>query len=463
MSAQTLPFVHGSVSCPGPYPVRFFLVRFVAFFALLALVNYVIVPGDAGWFGVNPTPFLLIPVLLGVRYGFSAGLSAGLLTVLLLVVGRYVAGQGITLTEHRYTLISFPLLGVLLGQVSEGLQRCGLQLEKEGEELRRENRRVHAEKELLVLSRQDLQQRLEFHGAEADSLEEQLEEDLGEDLGEAVETCSDFVPSDLLAALARITHAGSAALYEVPLESRAAALVRVASLGDSAHFPEHLLRDDHQIVAESLARNCFLVQKTLLQNPPSRRSGYLAAYPITNGADRATTHVLIVQDVPFNNLQPGAFEMMKSVCDRRIGSPAPSLHDEARHRSIDQYEFYAAMEAAVTTHTKYAAPSTLVRVPFDFDDVMAPAESFRDLLELLPHRTLLSNSHEEGRRSVLFLLPANSDPVVRDALRDLFRDFVEELGLGREYAPHFVMTAPGESPQQLWGKLVAVGQDVSFR
>ena len=125
MSAQTLPFVHGSVSCPGSYPVRFFLLRFVAFFALLALVNYVIVPGDAGWFGVNPTPFLLIPVLLGVRYGFSAGLSAGLLTVLLLVAGRYVAGQGISLTEHRYTLISFPLFGVLLGQVSEGLQRRG--------------------------------------------------------------------------------------------------------------------------------------------------------------------------------------------------------------------------------------------------------------------------------------------------------------------------------------------------
>jgi hypothetical protein len=459
MSAQTLPLVHGSVSCPGSYPVRFFLLRFVAFFSLLALVNYLIVPGDAGWFGVNPTPFLLIPVLLGVRYGFSAGLSAGLLTVLLLVAGRYVAGQGISLTEHRYTLISFPLFGVLLGQVSEGLQRRGLQLEKEREELRRENRRVHAEHELLVLSQQDLQQRLEFLGTEADSLDEQLEEELEE----AVETCSDFVPSDLLAALARITHAGNAALYEVPPDSRAAALVRVASLGDSAHFPEHLLRDDHQIVAESLARNCFLVQKTLLENPPSRRPGYLAAYPIINGADRSTTHVLIVQDVPFNNLQPGAFEMMKSVCDQGSGSPARPRHDEVRHRSIDQFEFYAAMEAAVTTHTKYAAPSTLVRVPFDFDDGVDPAESFRDLLEVLPHRTLLSNSHEEGRRSVLFLLPANSDPVVRDALRDLFLDFVEELGLGREHAPHFVMTAPGESPQQLWGKLVAVGQDVSFR
>ena len=94
---------------------------------------------------------------------------------------------------------------------------------------------------------------------------------------------------------------------------------------------------------------------------------------------------------------------------------------------------------------------------------MDPAGSFRDLLELLPQHTLLSNSHEEGQRSLLFLLPANSDPVVRDGLRDLFFDFVEELGLGREHSPHFVMTAAGQSPQQLWGKLVATDQDVSFR
>ncbi|MCH2063608.1 MAG: hypothetical protein MK194_07775 [Roseibacillus sp.] len=454
MSVQTLPFVHCSGSCPGPHPVRFLILQFGALFALLAVVNYVVVPGDAGWFAANPTPFLILPVFFGIRYGFSAGFGAGLLTVLLLVAGRHVAGQGISLSEHRYTLIAFPLLGGFLGQLLKGLHRRGSGLKEESEHLRRENRLVHAERKLLMLSRQDLQQRLELHGVETDPMDEELEK--------LVETGHELVPSDLLGTLARINHVGSAALYEVPPGSGSAALVRVASLGDGEHFPEYLLRDDHQIVAEALARNCFLVQKTLLQSPPSRRPGYLAAYPI-NDVDRVATHVLIVQDLPCNHIKPSTFDVMKSICDRRGAPLSRPLHDEARHRSISQSEFYAAMEAAVTTHTKYAVPSTLVRVPFDFAEGVDPTESFRDLLEVLPRQTLLSNSHEDGHRSLLFLLPANSDPVVRDALRDLFFDFVEELGLDREHAPHFVMTTPGESPQQLWGKLVAVGQDVPFR
>ena len=451
MSVQTLPLVRGSES----HPVRFFLLWFGALFALLALVNCVVVPGDAGWFAANPTPFLLIPVLLGVRYGFGAGFGAGVFTVLLLVAGRSMVGQGLSLSEHRYTLIAFPLLGVILGQVSASMRRRGSGLEEESEQLRRANRQGRAERELLLLSRQDLQQRLELHGVETDSLDEKVGKDL-------MATDCEFSASALLGTLARVNHVGSAALYEVPPGSRSAALVRVASLGGCEHFPEYLLRDDHQIVAEALARNCFLVQKTLLQSPPSQRPGHLAAYPIKD-VDRTTTHVLIVRELPCSHIKPGTFDEMKSICDRRGASPGGSLHDEARLRSISQSQFYAAMEAAVTTHTKYAVPSILVRVPFDFSEGVDPAESFHDLLEVLPPKTLLSNSYEDGRRSLLFLLPANSDPVLRDALRDLFFDFVGELGLGREHAPHFVMTAPGHSPQQLWGKLVVVGQDVSFR
>ncbi|HBM77739.1 MAG TPA: hypothetical protein DD438_06475, partial [Verrucomicrobiales bacterium] len=73
------------------------------------------------------------------------------------------------------------------------------------------------------------------------------------------------------------------------------------------------------------------------------------------------------------------------------------------------------------------------------------------------------NYHENGRRALLFLLPANSDPAVRDGLRDLFCDFVAELGMGSSNIPRFVMTRPSHSPQQLWGELLASDQDVASR
>ena len=105
-----------------------------------------------------------------------------------------MAGQGISLSEHRYTLIAFPLLGGFLGQLLKGLHRRGSGLKEESEHLRRENRLVHAERKLLMLSRQDLQQRLELHGVETDPMDEELEK--------LVETGHELVPSDLLGTLA---------------------------------------------------------------------------------------------------------------------------------------------------------------------------------------------------------------------------------------------------------------------
>ncbi len=454
MSTQALTLFNDSGSRSGKFHIGQVLPRVAALFGLLALVNWMVSPADPGWLSLNPTPWLVLPVLFGVRYGVACGFGAGLLTALLLVAGRYLVGQGMNFAEHAYAVLALPLFGGILGVVSEGLRRREVSLKAERDCLRKENRRWHADRELLVLARQDLQQRLELQGGNGGSLDEGV--------AELLESSDEFIPEDLLNSLSRTVGAASVAVYKLPAGSKSSTLVRVASVGESARFPGYLVADDHQIVSEALERKCFLVQKSLLESPPSSKPGYLAAYPIS-GPDRRTSHVLILQDLPLERIASGTFDVMKSMCDRAGGVFGRTVHDEVEHRSISQLEFYAAMETAVATHDEYAIPSILVRVPFDFGDGVDPAGSFRDLLELLPQHTLLSNSHEEGQRSLLFLLPANSDPVVRDGLRDLFFDFVEELGLGREHSPHFVMTAAGQSPQQLWGKLVATDQDVSFR
>ena len=434
------------------HSVRFSLFDFLALFAILAGINYFISPSDIGWVAVNPTPFLLIPALLGVRYGFSAGLSAGLLTAFFLLVGRHVLSHGVSLVDQGYTLITLPFFGALLGQVAEGLRRRRLLLEGETARLDRQNSHLGAERELLLLSKQDLQQRLGLLGAESASLDEELQE--------LSETSREFSPVQLLSTLERITRVRSAALYIVPLGSRPTPLSRAASMGDSSKFPELLELSDHQIIEEALSNKTFLIQKSLLEPTPSRIPGYLAAYPIT-GVENFVNYVLVIQDVPFNDIKPNTFDVMKSICDWMKFALARPLHHEARHRAVSQSEFYQAMAAAVATHGQQAIPSTLVRVPFYFDDHLDPTECFRELLEALPRTTILSNSHEGGVRSLLFLLPANSDPELRDAMRTLFTAFCQDLGLPKSVDPLFVMTSPWETPQQLWGKLVTVNQNVA--
>lgn len=430
------------------------ILDFLVLFILLAGVNFLVARDDVGWFEVNPTPYLIIPVLIGVRYGFTAGVCAGLLTTLLLLVGRHMISHGVSFMEHRFTLLTLSLFGALVGQVAEGLRRRGAEVGRDCARLKDENQRLQAERELLVLARQDIQQRLGLFGAESASLDEELQE--------LAETSREFAPAQLLGTLERITRVRSAALYLVSVDVPSSTLDRVACIGESNKFPDKVDPTEHQIVREALEESAFLIQKSLLESTPSRTPGFLGAYAIT-GVDDAPTYLLLVQDMPFNEIKPNTFDVMKTICDWMRFAFRRSVDHEARHRSVSQDEFYEAIEAAVATHTEQAIPSTLVRMPFDFPEEIDPTEAFRNLLESLPRATVLSNSNEGGQRALLFLLPANSNPQSRDSLREVFLEFRTRLGLGREGVPRFVMTSPRDTPQQLWGTLVAHDRDVASR
>ncbi len=263
----------------------------------------------------------------------------------------------------------------------------------------------------------------------------------------------------MLAALERIAGVRSAALYAMP-EARNAPLTLQASVGAPSKFPDYLDLRDHKIIGESVKKRQFLVQKTLLEAVPSRSPGYLAAYPI-KGPEEIPAHLLVVQAIPFSDIKPNTFNVIKTICDWMRFSLAGPIHQDPRHRGVNQGEFYDAMDAALAIHREQAIPSTLVRLPFDFADEIDPTRAFQDLLESLPPTTLLTNSYEDGCRSLLFLLPANADPQVRDWMRSQFTSFIEKVGMDKQVEPLFLLTGPRETPQQLWGKLVAVNQNVT--
>ena len=454
MSAQTLSAIPGTPILAPARGVRAFSIWFASLFLLLAGLNVLLAPHDSEGLSSNPTPFLLLPALLGVRHGPRGGFIAGGIVTSLLILASFWIGQTGVSSDHLHAMVVLPLIGALVGFASRSREGQSARLRVERDLLLEENRKHVAERELLVLSRQDLQQRLEFRGVDDSAIDEKITQ-----LREATDS---FLPAAILERLAHITHTRKASVYELPSGGGSKTLIRVSSIGGVECFPEYLRQEDHPIVSEALARSCFLVQKSLLKSPSTRRSGYLAAYPICR-AGRAPSHLLVVEDLPLEKITSSTFDLMKAVCDRSGGTDQGLVREELDHRAISQLEFYAAMESAVETHSSYAVPSTLVSVPFDFSGETDPLDAFCDLLEILPRQTLLSNYRENGRRALLFLLPANSDPAVRDGIRDLFYDFVAELGMGPSCVPRFVMTGPSHSPQQLWGELLASDQDVASR
>ena len=440
-----------------PFPgsshgLRAFVVWFSVLFAILVSLNILLAPHDAGWLSANATPFLIVPVLLGVRHGPIGGCLSGVMVAAPLLGIISLNGLGAMVPENHYPLLALPLLGCLVGWATrhDGEHIHKLRLERDL--LFEENRHYAVERELLVLSRQDLQQRLESHGADTSAMDQQF--------ADLPEEESSFFPATILEGLAQVTQMTDAAVYELPTRRGSESLIRVSSIGDMEFFPEYLLEKNYPIISEALARGCFLVQKSLLEAPPVRRPGYLAAYPIC-GPDRAPSHLLVVKDLARNKINVATFDLMKAVCDRVVGSSRGRKVDGITHRAISQLEFYAAIERAVETHECYAIPSTLARIPFDVRRGADLLESFRELLEILPKQTLLSNYQDDGQQSLLFLLPANSDPAVRDGLRDLVWDFVADQRIAERGPTRFVMTRPDYSPQQLWGELMAPDPDVA--
>ena len=145
------------------------------------------------------------------------------------------------------------------------------------------------------------------------------------------------------------------------------------------------------------------------------------------------------------------FTIIRTICrwfEVSVLNPTPI---PAGHKAIDQEKFYHALENALATHVTQAQPSTLVRIPFD-----APADTpaFNRFLAEIPHSGIVTNTIDHGRRSLLFLFPAISDPELTSSFQNAFGNFTSQIGLTPSEEPSFHVTTPEDSPQQLWGKLV---------
>ncbi|NNC89372.1 MAG: hypothetical protein HKN82_13010 [Akkermansiaceae bacterium] len=431
---------------------RFAIIDFVVLAVGLALLNYFVSRDDPGWLRVNPTPILLIPVLLGVRYGFVAGLGGGAATAGLVLAARFVDGASGPVFDdawnHRLTFALLPFFGALTGQLAESLRKRRHDLQQRNAALEEENARLEVEGELLVLAKHDLQQRLGLFGAESAALDENLE-----DLASATREAG---PARLLAILHEVTRTRAAAVYHLPPggPEKSRTLTRAAYIGDPSRFPDLLQSGDHHIIHEAIESERFLTQQSLWDPVPRRSPGYLMAYPIA-GPEDAGSYVVVIQDLPFNNISPRTFSILKAICDwfKYLGVTAPGAG--SGHRAIPQGDFFGAIETAVATHAEQAVPSLLVRLPFDLPVDVNPASAFKDLLAELPRTALLTSSFENGDRSILFLIPAVSDARIAEEFRFAFASFGNRLGLTALPEPRFHLTRPEESPQQLWGRLVA--------
>ena len=313
---------------------------------ILALTNYLLSPADPCWLGANPTPLLLLPILIGGRYGVAAGLLIGVFTTgsVLAIMQLLGTPAAELLATHALALAAFPTTGLLCGEIRSYFATKMASLIERCDQLEVEHGRARANLELYADSNTALQRRLAVYGVRLTSLDSELRRLLapsGNDLF-----------NDALALLNRVTEITEAAIYTVDGRD----LKRRALLGNGDELPEDLRADHVEIIDQAIAEKQMTTCRELWGDTPQLFSRHLAAVPWLDPAGSVAA-ILLVRRMPFHCATWEGFAQIETICNW-ISQYAHLRQATGALAGEDAYE--RTVTLCINTHQRHALPSSAV-------------------------------------------------------------------------------------------------------
>jgi len=404
-------------------------IDFIVLSLILAAVNYLISKSDLGWFNLNPTPWLLPIVLIGVRYGFACGLTSGLLTAALLaltVQQTHSTPLVESLREHVSFYLALVIAGAVSGEFGAQVKRRSEASIKEQQSLKDEVSRLRSQLDVVLETRHDLQQQLALFNAPVCALDEELK---------TLFTYSqDEFVGQLLRLLHRLTNVTSAAIYFIGEDrfEQIASVHPTPQLASSLFFSEAPLAES-AISSGQLASVPDATELTTEQP-------FLAALPWLDHLGRAA--VLIIHDMPlesFNMNNLARVELILTWASAMAVLRQTFTSANGSNRSISKEDFMVLLDEAVKVEAMHGIPSSILR----FD--LPPTGDVRALALKLPLTAVVTRESLEN--SIVVLLPFTGETEANELTRHLVASMVGLRGF------HYLITSPVTS-QALWEQIM---------
>ncbi len=272
----------------------------------LVAANFIFGADALGWPGLNPSPYLLLPVLIGGRYGFTAGILAGAATSAL-VAGLVSIGSGTPLgdviPEHPYLLSSLVFLGGIAGELFGWFRREQAQANAQLDKLQNSVRRLDADVRHLRGLKDEFDRAVAARDGEVSTLDAELRR--------LYTTSRDELPSAILGFLKRQVRLVDAAIYEY---HGTGVLRRSCLIGRERHLPPELDLASSPMVRHAFERRSLVLLPELLhqQEIPADEPILLAA-PLRD-AEGKVLAVVAVTGLPFINFNAQTADLIALIC-----------------------------------------------------------------------------------------------------------------------------------------------------
>lgn len=323
-------------------------------------LNLLFAPKDPGWLHVNPSPYFVIPLLMGIMHGSLVGaVSAFVITGFLMV---WSSGFAPTAMESRfiewlYFAVPSVLCGFVCGEASHALRRRIAQLEVLDKHMRDRMHKLDKEVFLLKAAKDELDRIVASYHTDIATLDSEMRR-----LSQS--RLPDLFPNFLLL-LNRRCRITDAAIYSLQSDS---SLKREAIIGLDKYLPPTLKRDEIEIVRLSLEKKTFVAVVDVWNENIDSQEPHLCAIPLIDWENRPFA-CLVVSGMSFIAFREETVRMVELLC--RWASEIFSVLGESKgaYQLLDNHPnmrifsseyFRHAFETSIETQKKYDIESSVV-------------------------------------------------------------------------------------------------------
>ena len=328
--------------------------------AILISLNFWLAPADPGWLNLNPSPYLLLPILIGGRFGFLPGTGAGVLSVAIIVAGQFWFRQVdpvSSLTSQRYVYSCLVLLGAICGELQHFFNdKLGRLTEIHGA-FQQRIKKLDNELYFLREAKVEADRLIATHDSGLSTLDAEIRE--------LYLVADGQFYQKVLALLNRQAHVADAAIYLLQPNHQ---LLRQALLGNEKSLPLELPLSEVAMASLAIERKTAVSISEFWKLGASHPEPYLLCLPFLDADDQPVA-VLTITGMPFFSLNQKSVHLITVICRwagkviqvRKTADGNFRLVDGVQsHKVFTEKILRRNWDLASLSHQAHHLPSTLV-------------------------------------------------------------------------------------------------------